>query len=109
MQQMMGRMFGSRPKKKLLSAAGLWGVELVKTANDDLAGISVRQVWPMGAADRAGMKPGDRLLTIDGRWTESPEDAIHAASFAPPGRPVAVVVERGADRLELEVEPQPGL
>ncbi len=109
MQRMMGRMFGSRAGKSRLAARGLWGIELAPREDGDEPGVTVRRVWPAGPADAAGMRGGDRLLTIDGRWTESPADALYAASVAPADRPVVVALRRGDEHLELELRPRTGL
>lgn len=71
----------------------------------------IRDVLPEGAAAEAGMKPGDRILSMDGRDTPRFEDVLGVIVMNP-GRTVAMVVERveaeGAEpkRLELTVTPR---
>lgn len=71
----------------------------------------IREVLPEGAAAEAGMKPGDRILSMDGRETPRFEDVLGVIVMNP-GRTVAMVVERveaeGAEprQLELTVTPR---
>jgi S1-C subfamily serine protease len=59
-------------------------------------------------AAAAGLKPGDVLTTLDGRWTASVADTYAAAAGARPGRPVAAVVLRDGRELTLSVTPRDG-
>lgn len=71
----------------------------------------IRDVLPEGAAAEAGMKPGDRILSMDGRDTPRFEDVLGVIVMNP-GRTVSMLVERveveGAEpkRLELTVTPR---
>ncbi|MFY8094153.1 MAG: RIP metalloprotease RseP [Niveispirillum sp.] len=71
----------------------------------------IRDVLPEGAAAAAGMKPGDRILSMDGRETPRFEDVLGVIVMNP-GRTVSMVVERveveGAEprRMELTVTPR---
>jgi S1-C subfamily serine protease len=89
--------------------AGLWGLELAKGKSDDDAGVDVKAVLDGGPAAAAGLKTGDRVLTIDGRWTDSLADAYQAASFVKPGTPAVVVVKRDGKEVKLTVSPKTGL
>jgi PDZ domain/Aspartyl protease len=110
MQTVMNTMMNSsKPQPRIAAPAGLWGLELAKTALDDDAGVDVKAVLRGGPAADAGLKVGDRILTIDGRWTDSIPDAYTAASFAKPGKPVAVVVKRDGKEVKLTVSPKTGL
>jgi len=66
--------------------------------------------WPghrETAAQLAGMRTGDRIVSVDGRKVETTtqfSQAIQAAG----GRPVTVVVERDGRRSTLHVRPQAG-
>jgi hypothetical protein len=96
-------------KPKVISSAGLWGMAVSKKPDDDRAGVDISQVYAGGAAERAGIRPGDRLLTIDGCWIDSVIDTYQAASRCKPGKPVAVVLERADHELTLEVTPDEGM
>ena len=60
------------------------------------------------AVAAGGLKPGDRLLTLDGRWTDSIGDTFSAASLVKPGRAVKLVVQRGDKEVKLTVKPMKG-
>ena len=60
-------------------------------------------------ADLLGLKVGDRLLTLDGRWTDTIGDTFVAASSAKPGKAVALVVKRDGKEVKLTVTPGKGL
>jgi len=61
-----------------------------------------------GPADKAGLRAGDQVLSIDGRPVPDAQSLIeriraHASAAA---QPMAFVVERRGERLELEVTPR---
>ncbi len=65
----------------------------------------VGEVVAGGAAERAGLQPGDRVLSVDGRPVES-WTALVAEVVAHPGRPARLSVQRGAGApLELIATP----
>ena len=67
----------------------------------------VGEVVAGGAAERAGLQPGDRVLSVDGRPVES-WSALVAEVVAHPGRPARLSVQRGAGGpLELVATPDP--
>jgi hypothetical protein len=96
-------------KAKVISSPGLWGMAVSKKPDDHRAGVDVSRVYAAGAAERAGIRPGDRLLTIDGSWTDSVIDTHQAASRGKPGKPVPVVLERAGHELTLAVTPDKGM
>jgi regulator of sigma E protease len=57
-----------------------------------------------GAAARAGVQPGDRIVEINGRSIHRFEDIRRIVQIGL-GAPLAVVVERGGERLPLEIKP----
>jgi membrane-associated protease RseP (regulator of RpoE activity) len=95
---------------KVLAPAGQWGiVPQAKPPGDDEAGVTVKKVVPGSAAAEAGLKPGDRILTLDGRWTDSVEDLYAAAGAVKAGTPAVVKVKRAGKEVELKVTPMTGL
>jgi regulator of sigma E protease len=57
-----------------------------------------------GAADLAGLKPGDRIISFNG--TENPTwDVINGDALLSPGRPLPVVVNRNGQEISLTVIP----
>lgn len=55
-----------------------------------------------GPADVAGIRIGDRILSINGYWTFEPKDGAAIGSLKP-GQKVKVVVARGNNSVELWV------
>jgi regulator of sigma E protease len=62
------------------------------------------QVVAGGAAERAGLAPGDRIARVDGRPTES-WDALVSAVRASPGKALRLTVEREGTTRSVEVVP----
>jgi len=57
-----------------------------------------------GAADQAGLKPGDRIVSFNG--TENPSwDAISGDALLSPGRPLPMIVNRNGDVIPLTITP----
>jgi S1-C subfamily serine protease len=108
MQTVMNALM-SKPEPRIAAPAGLWGLEIAKGSSDDSEGVDVKTVLSGGPAAEGGLKAGDRILTIDGRWTDSIADAYVAASYAKPGKPVTVVVKRDGKEVKLTVAPKTGL
>ena len=92
---------------KVVGSAGLWGLAVAK-GDEDAAGVDVTKVFPNGPAAAGGLKVGDRVLTIDGRWTDSVADAYLAASLVKPGRAVEVVLKRDGKERTVNVTPAKG-
>ena len=65
-------------------------------------GIGVAQAGP---AEKAGLKPGDRIVAIDGNAIAKWEDLQNYIK-ARPGVPVTVRVDRGGQLLSFEVTPE---
>lgn len=111
MTQMMGRMFGDRNAgKKRVAPNGLWGLELDRADGDEAtSGVAVARVWQESPAARAGLRAGDRIMTVGGRWTDSPAEAAEAASLVDRSEPVPLEVRRGDMAIQLEITPAIGL
>jgi hypothetical protein len=100
---------GGDEPAKVLSPAAQWGLRAHKAADDEKPGVNVKHVFAGSAAAAAGLKAGDRLLTIDGRWTDSLADLYEIASHLKPGVAVPVAIQRDGKDVELTVKPRPGL
>ncbi len=66
----------------------------------------VRHLVPGGAAEAAGLQPGDRIVVFDGnenpKWRTIADDALLS-----PGQPIPLEVERNGQRLKLTIQPSP--
>lgn len=104
-------MSGTKGKSEptVVSPAAVWGFTVDKAAADEDAGVAVKAVVAGGPAAAGGLKAGDRLLTLDGRWTDSVGDTFTAASLVKPGRAVTLVVERAGKEVKLSVKPAKGV
>jgi hypothetical protein len=104
---MAGGAKGQKPEPAILAPAAVWGFE-VEAAKDDDAGVVVSKVYPRSPAATGELKAGDRLLTLDGRWTDTVSDTFLAASLVRAGKPVTLVVKRDGKDLKLTVTPGTG-
>jgi regulator of sigma E protease len=57
-----------------------------------------------GAAEAAGMLPGDRILSVNGRAIERFEDVANIVQLGL-DEPLVVVIERGGEQLTLSAQP----
>ncbi len=64
----------------------------------------VGQVLPDGPAERAGLRPGDRIVAVDGRAVSHYNTLFEAIEAA--GGPVTLSIERSGERLELSFAPE---
>jgi len=110
MKDLPDRLAGPRvAKHRVLAPGGLWGLSVGEAEGGlDARGIPVRSVLTDSPAALAGLKPGDILTTIDGRWTTTIADAYAAASGVAVGRAAPVVVLRDGHELTLTVRPSEG-
>jgi membrane-associated protease RseP (regulator of RpoE activity) len=104
---MLALMSGDQPK--VLAPAAHWGFAAAKKPGDEESGVDVKEVLPDSPAAKAGLKSGDRLVTLDHRWTDSLADLYFAASYVKAGAAVPIVVKRGGKEITLQVTPVSGL
>jgi CHAT domain-containing protein/tetratricopeptide (TPR) repeat protein len=65
------------------------------------SGVAIGKLDPSGAAEQAGLKPGDILLSIDGKYCPSVQHVIDAIRARGPGAKVQLRVSRAGRELEL--------
>jgi hypothetical protein len=94
---------------RIVGGQGLWGMRIEKGDGDNDAGVMVADVLAGGPAAKAGIKSGDRLLTLDGRWTDTVIDCYHAAAAVKAGSPAECELSRDGKPLKLTVTPAAGL
>lgn len=111
MRDLPERMMGPKvAKRRTLAPSGLWGLTLGEPEGGvDSPGVPVSAVAEGSPAAAAGLKPGDVLTTLDGRWTVSIADAFAAAEGAPAGEPVTVIILRDGQPQTLTVTPRTGI
>jgi S1-C subfamily serine protease len=68
--------------------------------------VMVGTVEPGSAADRAGLRPGDIVVALDGAIITGADDLLRALTGDKIGRTVAVDVLRGTERLTLDLVPE---
>ena len=66
--------------------------------------IRISEVCANSPAQQAGLKPGDRVLRIDGRGFSNVDDIIRYISRKPVGAKIAVMVERNEQTLTIPVK-----
>jgi regulator of sigma E protease len=96
-------MVGGPVMNILLALAIPFSMALVKGVPATPSPI-VEYVKPSGAGDKAGIKPGDRIVAFEG--TENPTwQRIQNDSMLSPEKEIPVIVERNGQRLPLTVKP----
>ena len=70
------------------------------------SGARIDEVDSNSPAARAGMRPGDRIVGINGRSINGILDVIPSVEGG--GRPLTVDIERGGTRLRVRVSPPNG-
>jgi Aspartyl protease/PDZ domain len=111
MQGLMDKLMSGtkgKPEPRIVAPAAAWGFAVDKHEKDEDAGVTVKDVLADSAAAEGGLKSGDRLLTLDGRWTDSVSDTFSATSMVKPGRSVVLVVKRDGKEMKLNVKPAKG-
>jgi Do/DeqQ family serine protease len=68
-----------------------------------LEGAIIKGVLTGGPADRAGVKPGDVLVSIDGRAIADPQGVLNAITGIAPGNAAQLKIKRKGQDLELAV------
>ncbi|HWE85399.1 MAG TPA: trypsin-like peptidase domain-containing protein [Terracidiphilus sp.] len=66
-------------------------------------GVLVQQVQPNGPADRAGLKPGDIITTIDGRQIKDGDDLVNEIASRHPGSTIRLGFLRNGNQQDATV------
>jgi len=70
---------------------------------DRVTGVAVAGVSPGSPADRAGLRPGDIVLALDGKEVPDPATLRYRVATQPPGETVTLTVLRGGRTQQLPV------
>lgn len=105
---MTSMMSSNKDKKVFISPKTFWGLSVGKGENDTEDGIEVVTVYPDSLAHKAGIQAGDRLITLDGVWTDTVTDCYRAAAQVAAGRTVKVKIRRDGKEQTLDVTPGTG-
>lgn len=98
--------FADRPEPLTVTLAIPEGVAGLFDLGLALGAPFVRSVVPGGAAERAGFRPDDRIVAVDGRPVQHFWRFLTDLETAK-GRPVSVTVRRGGQDLELTLAADP--
>jgi Do/DeqQ family serine protease len=72
-------------------------------------GVLVAEVYPGGAAERAGLQPQDLIMTVDGQVVDDPNSLDYAIATHSVGQTIKLEVRRGKESrtLDLRAEQAP--
>ena len=76
-------------------------------------GVAVVEVTPKGPADKAGLKPNDKIIAVDGTLIKTARDLRNTVGFKKPGQSITITVMRENSSTPLpfkvitEAEPPP--
>ncbi len=96
----------AEPESATANSIGLVGGDLHAEQRDQLGleqgGVIVQEVKP-GAAERAGIAPGDVILMFDGKPVESAKQFRQLLADIEPGHSVAALIQRGDGHMFFAV------
>jgi len=95
-------------KPPIIAPAAQWGLEVEKQTDDVSPGMVIRRVESGSAAATAKLREGDRLLTIDGQWTDSIEDCYRAVENLPANATYEISIVRNGTSMTLQITPKNG-
>lgn len=87
----------SVPVRRIPPTSGVLGVIL----DDGPAAAKILQVYPRSAAEKAGLKPDDLIVQIEGRRVASRDEAVAGVKQFRPGATIRLGLRRGAMAFEV--------
>jgi hypothetical protein len=110
LKELPDRLLGPKvARRRVLAPSGLLGLRLGKpTSSASSPGVPITGVFKDSPAERAGLKAGDLLISLDGRWTTLLTDVFEAAIDLKPGQTAAVVILRDGVEKALTIHPVEG-
>ncbi len=85
---------------------GWLGVTIQENSEDTprpRGGVTIAAVDRTGPAARAGVRPGDQIVQVNGRGVDSSRAVIKTVALIPPGNAVHLALRRGGRDMELSV------
>jgi Do/DeqQ family serine protease len=67
------------------------------------SGALIRSVLPGGPAERAGLRPGDILVAIEGNPVKDPSSMLNLVAALVPGKPATIRLQRENKTLEVKL------
>jgi serine protease Do len=90
---------------KTLLAPDSWiGLEVAPRA--DATGLPVRNLDQLGPAEEAGLRRGDRIVSLDGQPAATDLDVVFALHQKKPRESLEVALDRGGERSTIQVPVQ---
>ena len=83
------------------------GAKIALRYNDEIltyAELDARACRVANGLAAAGVRPGDVLLSVDGRKVNDPQNMLEAIAALAPGRQAGFELRRGKEKLEIRVE-----
>jgi hypothetical protein len=108
LRSMMTTMLLGKKDVEVLAPKVQLGVVPRKDADDEDAGVVVQQVLAGSPAEKAGLKVGDRLLTLDDRWTDSLVDLFRATEVLKPDVVIEAKIQRDGKPMTIKLTPASG-
>jgi hypothetical protein len=93
-----------RPDLPAICAPAPRGARLGAYLESSDGAVWVRRVAPDSAAERAGLRPGDRILTVNGTAVQRAGQVILRVANQPAGQLLRLTIEREGRELRLEVK-----
>src|SRR5687767_379465 len=97
--------FAATPAPGGLARHADWQMRVAPPANQPWA--EVRSVETNAPAERAGVRPGDRITQVNGVKASSPSAFLDARRATRGGKPVSLVVQRSNEEQRLTFTPRP--
>ena len=87
----IGVSFGKNDKPEVLKALGLKN------------GVLVQEVQPGGPAEKAGLKPEDVIIAMNGKPVQDGDDLVARVADTPIGQDLKVTVDRNGKKMDFNV------